>query len=60
MSEKILLETHDLKKYFTTHAGILHAVDGIDLKLKGTVVNNSSQIWDTAVDGSTRTNELSR
>ena len=33
MSE-ILLETRGLKKYFKTPAGMLHAVDGIDCKIK--------------------------
>lgn len=32
MSE-ILIETHDLKKYFKTPAGVLHAVDGINIQI---------------------------
>ena len=30
---EILIETHDLKKYFKTPAGVLHAVDGINLQI---------------------------
>ncbi len=32
MSE-ILIETHDLKKYFKTPSGVLHAVDGINIQI---------------------------
>ena len=32
MSE-ILIETHDLKKYFKTPAGVLHAVDSINIQI---------------------------
>lgn len=30
----ILIETHGLKKYFKTSRGLLHAVDGIDMKIE--------------------------
>ena len=30
---EILIETHDLKKYFKTPAGVLHAVDGINIQI---------------------------
>lgn len=30
----IILETRGLKKYFQTNSGMLHAVDGIDLKIE--------------------------
>ncbi len=33
-AEKTLLKTTDLKKYFNTPAGLLHAVDDIDLDIK--------------------------
>lgn len=33
MNENPLIETIDLKKYFDTPAGILHAVDGVNLKI---------------------------
>ena len=29
-----LIETRDLKKYFSTAAGLLHAVDGVNLKIE--------------------------
>ena len=29
-----LIETRNLKKYFSTAAGLLHAVDGVNLKIE--------------------------
>lgn len=34
MEDKILIEVKDLKKYFKTSKGMLHAVDGINFKIK--------------------------
>lgn len=34
MSDKIILEVENLTKYFNTPSGILHAVDGVNFKLK--------------------------
>lgn len=34
MEEKILIEVKDLKKYFKTSKGMLHAVDGLNFKIK--------------------------
>lgn len=34
MEDKILVEVKDLKKYFKTTKGMLHAVDGINFKIK--------------------------
>lgn len=34
MEDKILIEVRDLKKYFKTGNGMLHAVDGINFKIK--------------------------
>ncbi len=33
MSSKVLIETRDLKKYFNTPKGLLHAVDGINISI---------------------------
>ena len=39
MEDKVLVEVRDLKKYFKTSKGMLHAVDGISFKLrKGTTL----------------------
>jgi peptide/nickel transport system ATP-binding protein len=32
--EKLLIETRGLKKHFKTPAGMLHAVDGVDLAIR--------------------------
>ena len=34
MEDKVLIEVKDLKKYFKTSKGMLHAVDGINFKIK--------------------------
>lgn len=34
MEDKVLVEVKDLKKYFKTSKGMLHAVDGINFKIK--------------------------
>ena len=34
MEEKILVEAKDLKKYFKVASGQLHAVDGVNFKIK--------------------------
>ena len=34
MDDNIILETKNLKKYFHTSSGILHAVDDVSLKFK--------------------------
>ena len=34
MEDKVLIEVKDLKKYFKTSKGMLHAVDGLNFKIK--------------------------
>ena len=34
MEEKVLVEVKDLKKYFKTTKGMLHAVDGVNFQIK--------------------------
>ena len=34
MEDRVLVEVNDLKKYFKTSKGMLHAVDGIHFKIK--------------------------